>query len=398
MKYLFSKNESELPALNGLRALSIFLVILFHMGTGASSILKTDNDIINTIAQNFRTGVDLFFMLSGFLIYGGLLDENFKTSNIDLKTFYLKRTLRIMPAYYICLLINFLQSKSIYKLYEKLPNPTLTQITAHETLGNSLTNSWADILYISNYFHDRLFYFGWSLSIEEQFYLIVPSLCLLLLFKVKDNTRRVLVLILFFLPLLLRTTYYFVGINRFWIDTHTETRFDAIVIGMLIAELVRWRPSYFKNENQRTNLILSIGFLISLSISFLIKRSTGNLVFIFTSFQIAYSLLFILSLIEGSFWNKLLSLSIFRPVARVSYTMYLWHGTLLSLSIYILSKIFLNGKIGILAFLCIGVYSTLFVFILCIPIFYITERPFLALRDYLVKRMKKKKNETMVPN
>ncbi|GBF40175.1 hypothetical protein [Leptospira johnsonii] len=53
LKYLFSKNESELPALNGLRALSIFLVILFHIGV----IFKTENPILINVFQNLRAGV-----------------------------------------------------------------------------------------------------------------------------------------------------------------------------------------------------------------------------------------------------------------------------------------------------------------------------------------------------
>ncbi|TGL35286.1 acyltransferase [Leptospira koniambonensis] len=388
MKFLFSKNESEVPALNGLRALSIFLVILFHLG-----ILKTDNDVIKSICQNLRTGVDLFFMLSGFLIYGGLLDENERSSKIDLKTFYLKRTLRIMPAYYLCILVGYIQSRHTYKLFEKIQNPTPDQIIAHESLGKALSNSWGDVLYISNYFPDRLFNYGWSLSIEEQFYLIVPSLCLFILFKLSNTTRRILIISVFFIPFLLRGAYYFAGLSKFWIDTHTETRFDAILVGMLIAEFVRWKPSVFKENKFKTNLTLSIGALVFLSVAFLTHRTAGNLVFLFTLFQIGYALLFTVSLIEGSFWNKFFSLSVFRPIARISYTMYLWHGAFITISIFALSNIFLIKDIGFATFLFIGIYSTLFVFLACIPIFYITERPFLALRDYLIKRMKRKKNE-----
>lgn len=303
-----------------------------------------------------------------------------------------------MPAYYLCLLIGYITSHNTYRLFEKIKNPTSEQTIAHESLGRALSNSWGDILYISNYFPDRLFIFGWSLSIEEQFYLIVPSLCLFVLFRLTNTTRRILILTLFIIPFILRATYYFVGIDKFWIDTHTETRFDAILVGMLIAELTRWKPLIFKSNKFKMNLFLSLGALLFLSIAFLTQRTSRNLIFLFTLFQIGYSLLFIVTLIEGSFWNKFFSLTVFRPIARISYTMYLWHGTVMAISVFVLSNVFPTKDMGFATFLLIGVYSTLFVFAFCIPIFYITERPFLALRDYLVKKMKKKKNETMVPN
>lgn len=394
MKYLFSKNESELPALNGLRVLSIFLVIIFHLG----EIFKTEDQTLIYIRQNFRTGVDLFFILSGFLIYGGLLAENERTSKLDLKIFYLKRTLRIMPAYYFCVLINYFHTQKVYTLFDKIPNPSAAEITNHQKLGRMLSNSWGDFLYISNYFRERLFEFGWSLSVEEQFYLVVPPLCILLLFKVRENLRRNILIVLFFVPLIFRIVYYFCGIDRRLVEAHTETRFDFLILGMLIAELLRWKPQFFKSSNIKTDLLLSFCIILTLLFSFQQTRIYVNSIFIFTLFQLGFGLLFITTLIEGSIWNKIFSLSIFRPIARVSYTMYLWHVSLSSIALFLLYG---KNNVELTSFgtyLLVGLFTAFSVFFFCIPIFYVTERPFLALRDYIVKRMKKKKNETMVPN
>ncbi|TGL65800.1 acyltransferase family protein [Leptospira sarikeiensis] len=387
LPFLFEKREDEHPALNGLRAFSIFLVILFHMGI----IFKSDDPRIIWFLQNLRTGVDLFFMLSGFLIYGGLLNEYKRTSKLDLKSFYLKRTLRIMPAYYFCILINYIQAKSAYKLLDKIPTPTQAEIVAHQKLGITLSNTWGDVLYISNYFKERLFQFGWSLSVEEQFYLIVPSLCLFLLFKVKENVRRTILVILFFIPLIIRVVYHFIGIDRILVEVHTETRFDFLILGMLIAELTRWKPEFFQKSTYKTGLLFSVGLLAVLIFTFQLKRTGANSIFIFTLFQLGYGLLFTITLVEGSFWNKIFSLSVFRPVARTSYTMYLWHDPFIGLAIFTLFGKNFSPQTSIWAFLLIGIYATALIFLLCIPIFYAIERPFLALKDFLIRRLKSKK-------
>lgn len=384
MKYLFSKNESELPALNGLRALSIFLVILFHIGV----IFKTENPILLNVFQNLRTGVDLFFILSGFLIYGGLLDENEKDSKLNLKIFYLKRTLRIMPAYYLCIAISYFQALGAFNHFDKISNPSAADIAEHERLGRVLSNSWGDFFYTSNYFRDRLFEFGWSLSIEEQFYLIVPPLCLFLLFKVSDSMRRMILVILFFIPMIFRLVYYFWGVHRLSIEVHTETRFDFLILGMLIAELARWKPQFFKDRDIKTDLLFGVCIIVSLFFAFQQRRSQVDLIFIFTLFQIGFGSLLIATLIEGSFWNKIFRISIFRPIARVSYTMYLWHGGLAGIILFILYGKSNPELKNLGTFLSVGLFTTILVFLFCIPIFYVIERPFLILRDFLIRRVK----------
>lgn len=390
LKYLYAKNEAEIPSLNGLRALSIFMVIIFHLGTGAGKVLVSDGEILTTIIVNLQSSVDLFFMLSGFLIYGGLLDEYGKNSKIDLKKFYLKRTFRIIPAYYICLIVHFIQTKAVYKIGEKMTSPSPEILVVKEKLANSLANSWTDFLYISNFFHDRLFSFGWSLSIEEQFYLVVPPLCSILLFKQKAEIRRIILVILYFIPMIIRSLYYHFDFTADWTSFHTESRFDAIIVGMLLTELVRWKPEFLKNTSRTKNIGFSIGAALSLCIALLMSRTNINSIFIHTYFQFSFAVLFIACLLEGNFWNFIFRSRFFTPIARTSYTMYLWHGMFLLAALRFIFKNNLPSGLEAGPYLLLGIYTVLFVFVVCVPIFYITERPFLAIRDYILKRMKKK--------
>lgn len=304
-----------------------------------------------------------------------------------------------MPGYYLFLLFTLFYAKAHLNAYSHVPNPTEEQLAVITRLSNDIAGSWTDALYISNFFYHRLFQHGWSLSVEEQFYLVIPSLCLLLLFKLKDNIRRLAVLGIFTIPLLFRISYVIFGLTARTIELHTETRFDTIVSGMLIAELLYWKPEFFRIENRKASLSYLIGFIsiIFLSLGFLTDKNGIGAILNYTYFHIGYSALFILCLFDRSIPNRFFSLSIFRPSARISYTMYLWHG----LGIQIATGIMFGGKMRSytwMNFLLAESFAILVCFLVCIPIFYITERPFLALRDYIVKRMKKKKNEAMVPN
>ncbi|MGC2321688.1 MAG: acyltransferase [Terriglobales bacterium] len=138
--------SSRIPALDGMRALAVFLVILYHFSFDWAPA---------------SLGVLGFFVLSGFLITWLLLKENDKTGTISLSGFYKRRSLRIFPAFYAYCGGWLL----------------LLLLTGHKVV-------WAEVIsafcYISNYyqafFHpaDSFVTHTWSLAIEEQFYLLWP--------------------------------------------------------------------------------------------------------------------------------------------------------------------------------------------------------------------------------
>ena len=148
----------RIPSLDGLRAVSLACVLLAHL-SGTRHFFRWD---VLEIYGNF--GVRIFFVISGFLITGLLLKEHEKTGTISLRDFYMRRAYRILPAAYAFM---------------------LAMIAAH---WHAL--SWSSILsaltYSSNYFHDKDWVLGhlWSLSVEEQFYLLWP-LTLLLFFRIR---------------------------------------------------------------------------------------------------------------------------------------------------------------------------------------------------------------------
>lgn len=155
------REQRYFGSLDGLRALSIIAVIWSHTApswTGAAG------------AETGANGVTLFFAISGFLITTLLLRERERHGSIDLKAFYLRRTLRIFPLYYAVLLIYLIA--------------VLTFENGTEAGENFFSNLKYFATYTSNLFVPLdgrvIFFFAWSLATEEQFYLIWPPLMILL--------------------------------------------------------------------------------------------------------------------------------------------------------------------------------------------------------------------------
>jgi peptidoglycan/LPS O-acetylase OafA/YrhL len=147
---------SRIPSLDGLRAISIACVLLAHL-SGTRHFVRWD---VFELYGNF--GVRVFFVISGYLITSLLLKEHEKTGSISLRTFYLRRAYRILPAAYAFMLV------AIGARWSAISWPNI--LTA--------------VTYTSNYYRDGNWALGhlWSLSVEEQFYLLWP-LTLLLFFR-----------------------------------------------------------------------------------------------------------------------------------------------------------------------------------------------------------------------
>ena len=147
--------QASFGALDGLRCLCIVAVVWHHS-------VAIDFDL--PIAGRGFLGVDLFFVISGYLIVTLLLREHRRTGTISLRNFYIRRTLRIFPVYYA---IVFALS-----LYYWLVN------TDSEVGQQFLKDIPIYLTYTGNFFHPG-WAVVWSLAAEEQFYLVWPQICLL---------------------------------------------------------------------------------------------------------------------------------------------------------------------------------------------------------------------------
>src|SRR5688572_21342309 len=219
----------RIPALDGVRGLAILLVVIFHHTLMRQETL-VDRVYVN-VARFGSSGVDLFFVLSGFLITGILLDS--KGGSHYFRNFYIRRTLRIFPLYFAFLFYVFRVCPLIW------PDTPLARMSRDAMAGTSEAWYW---LYASNLLFARDETFGhpnlavtWSLAIEEQFYLVWPLVVAL------TSRRALLWTCVALMAGALTVRVWLVAVGAHWILPYVlpMCRIDALAAGALVALAVR---------------------------------------------------------------------------------------------------------------------------------------------------------------
>jgi peptidoglycan/LPS O-acetylase OafA/YrhL len=328
-----ASKKPRVPELDGLRGFAIAFVVLFHFfyfGPSLNHHLSMTRSLYVHFEQSIAlgwSGVDLFFVLSGFLIGGILMDV--QASEHYFKTFYLRRFFRIIPVYYVWIL-SFLVVASVAGSFMRahigggeLPEPKVHIIPLLFFLQNFgflhysvLAGAW--------------FLPTWSLAVEEQFYLISPLVIRLL-------TRRALVaflsLVICLAPLLRLFIYLHVPArpnDSSLAYTLMPCRADALALGMVAAVL--WRNARFRLWMEETTaipygvaVILLVGLLI-MGKWFPSHESLPTQTVGYTWIALFYVLILLLALAKP---NGLIALVArirwLREFGRVSYCIYLVH-------------------------------------------------------------------------
>ncbi|UKN01554.1 acyltransferase [Paracrocinitomix mangrovi] len=305
----------HIKSLDGLRTIAIFLVLFWHY-----VVCQLSGDMFGGYARKINTffswtwsGVDLFFVLSGFLI-GRILLFN-KGSKNFFKAFYIRRLLRIFPAYYFIILLML--------VYSTFGN------TSDWLIGN-LYPSYSYLLYIQN-FYMAIEGFGshwlsvtWSLAIEEQFYMILPFV--VFLFK-RKTTILIAIIGIFLSPVLREISEPLLGL-KLGDYVLLPMRMDALLIGVVIAHF--YLNGTIQNYFSKRKKILGVS-IVALFLAYLTYVIKGNGGVIGDSIAhsmltLFYGLFLIFVLIsKGDATEKFLSNKIFSFVAKISYMIYLSH-------------------------------------------------------------------------
>lgn len=204
--------STRFASLDGLRALSILFVCVGHLAGTVNF-----PEILSTLHNLGNFGVKIFFVISGFLITLLLLKEKQRFGHINLKQFYLRRTIRLFPAFYFYIVCIVLAEH--FAVISLLPGDLLHAAT-----------------YTMNYHNERSWWLNhtWSLAVEEQFYLIWPGLlCLLGTIRAKN----VAIIAITFIPLLRILMWYVFDASASTMTRHFEAIADALATGCLLAYL-----------------------------------------------------------------------------------------------------------------------------------------------------------------
>lgn len=212
-------NNHRIGAFDGLRAVAVMLVVSGHCFDSYHSVATSVPAWFKEIFGNASFGVRLFFVLSGYLITALLMREKAQTGSISLGKFYLRRTLRIFPAFYTYI--------SVIALITWL---TPLEITPSQFLA-AATYTWNyGGLWVIDGTKEGTWFLGhlWTLALEEQFYLVWPFVFVFWRFK---GLRYLPLLAMVILPLVRVATYFLVPEWRGYLGMMFHTSIDSILIG-----------------------------------------------------------------------------------------------------------------------------------------------------------------------
>jgi peptidoglycan/LPS O-acetylase OafA/YrhL len=364
-----------MPGLDGVRGLAILMVLAVHF-VGDATPQTTIQQVVIKAAGYGMLGVDLFFVLSGFLITGLLLDA--KTSPHYFRNFYARRTLRIFPLYYFVLTALFLLLPRIVALPPALERAHehqgwLWTYTANFYTGSQ--SSWSALSYVSHF---------WSLAIEEHFYLLWP---MVVFFQSRRTLERTSAAVIVF-GLALRVVLSLTGTSELTISVLTPCRIDTLCVGALMAAVAR-RPGGAAMLGKRCGraAVVLAGALIMLSAWCAVTKVALPVLHQLRSTMVGLffgAVSLVGARARPGFAGRVLHTRPLRFFGKFSYGLYVYHGLLAWYLHDLDAEKRLDAALGghwltILARAGLGTFvSTAVAFVS----FQCLEKPFLALKGY----------------
>ncbi|MDC1049672.1 acyltransferase family protein [Candidatus Pelagibacter sp.] len=301
------------PELDGLKAIALIGIIFYH--------LPISIDGFQLFSGGFF-GIDIFFVISGYLITSIILRELVLTGSFSFKNFYEKRIRRVIPTLLFVILISLplawfflLPNDFIFFSISNITSLSFTSNFYHWYNGESIFQS--EII--------KPFLHTWSLSILVQFYFLFPIFLVIIFKYLRKYLIYILVLIFFFSFVLAHyAAKNHAGFNFYFLPTRIWEFLAGSIVAYFEITLVNLKI------NKRINLILSyIGlFLISYSILFLNDKILHPS--IYTFIPIFGTCLIICFSQEGLIVKKILSNKLFLGIGLISYPLYLWHYPIFS--------------------------------------------------------------------
>ncbi|NVB82359.1 MAG: acyltransferase [Kofleriaceae bacterium] len=352
--------SGPLVGLVHLRALAIVLVFIYHYRLFAHPAW------VDRVGAFGWTGVDLFFVLSGFLISRQLFRSLATRGTFSLREFYFKRLLRIVPAYLVVLAAYF----CFPAIHERESLPPLWRFLSFtQNIGLDLRTSGT-------------FSHAWSLCIEEQFYLVLP---LAVLAFARRRRAVWIVPLLVASGLVVRALVYqhrvADGITWYeWIYYPTWSRLDGLLMGIAIGAIYELQPALREKllANGRARLALAVVLWFGARWLFEDPQSLWASVIAFPAIALIYGLLVSAALSPSSILAR--SSRVTEWLATLSYALYLSHKATIHVTQSALAKIGFAADGGAMLLAC-ATASLLVAFALHLAV----ERPFLRWRDRVLQ-------------
>ncbi|PFG34306.1 acyltransferase family protein [Sanguibacter antarcticus] len=308
------------PEIQALRALAVVGVVVYHLWPG--------------LLRGGFVGVDVFFVISGYLITTHMLREHTASGRIDLAAFYARRARRIIPAASLVVLATVVLGALV------LPESRWHSLTHDATASLLYYQNWAlaagSVDYLSEGQAPSLFQHYWSLSVEEQFYLVWPGLCVVVIAlgaRLRLDSRRVVLAVL----LVLGAASFVVSVHEVRAGSPaayftTTTRFWELALGAALA----FAPTLRRSST--TALVVSNAGFVGLVTSMLVIGPGWDFPGAVAVWPTVSTALVILGAEQTRPWSFrwIVRERLVQRVGDISYSLYLWHWPLLVLVPFVL--------------------------------------------------------------
>ncbi|MFG1493924.1 acyltransferase family protein [Halobacteriovorax sp. ZH4_bin.1] len=317
------------PHIDGLRAIAVTIVILYHLDWA--------------LFKGGFIGVDVFFVISGYLITTILYNEYTKTSTVNFLKFFIKRIKRLLPSLLSMLIFTSIIAYLIFSpssLYE------FSKSMKYALISLSNIHFWRQADYFDTASKLKPLLHTWSLSIEEQFYLFWPIIILGILKISKKNFKLILALLgVFSFYLNIESTFPVINKVSYWITELLSYKNRSISSGIFYllpfrifefifgAILININIKNYIKSNMIFNLITSSSFLVLI---FTVVTFDDKILFpSYNALLPCIATVCLILSLEHSTFFKFLSKDIFTKVGKLSYSLYLFHWPVIVFGNYI---------------------------------------------------------------
>ncbi len=339
---------NRIPSLDGFRAISIVLVVFSHC-----RFLDGFPPNLYAFAKACDVGVNVFFVISGYLITTLLLKEYKRENTISFKNFFVKRAFRILPVFFLYLLFICIYNEFI-------------------SLDISKSNFLHAITFTTNFDTDKNWFIGhfWTLAVEEQFYLFWPLVFLIFRKRIKP-----ILLLLIAYSCLVRVIIYKFHFNPSLFLHPFFSVSDSILVGAFIAVLHFNQPEMFTGKVFKNYYLQALALILIVLFVYTSGHGKWGIVSLpFGNTIIAIAIIYlILSYInlQNNLVFKFLNHRIVTHIGVLSYSIYLWQEFFFGKEAMIFNEFPLN---------------MLAIYFISLASYYLWEKPFLQIKERLIQK------------
>lgn len=364
--------------LDGLRFILAFVVFASHslLGKGLSQLVQVDFlQRLITVFSNGYMGVSFFFVLSGFLITYLMFEEKETTNEFNLKNFYIRRTFRIWPLYFCGLAFSFVVYPMVKEALGYVDQNPFRILYQALFLSNfdSIAVHHAGLVGVS----PLMISINWSVSIEEQFYLLWP----LIFLSINPRKFWAVCLFLILVSWLFRIYYNYDGAILYY---HTLSVVSDLAIGGLGAYLSFYNKAFLNSIKQLKRWVVFLVYCGGFAL-LMYHENLFNAFFVQTTFRIIQALFFCFVILEQNNCEQSLfkigNSTTISSLGKYTYALYMLHPIGIQAAIIFFRYAGFDQDVNIYFSLLYAGISLLVSMSLAISSYYLLERHFLRWRS-----------------